>query len=505
MLLSKLTADLPWASPTRDVDVRRAVVDSRQVQPGDLFVAIRGEKFDGAKFIPQAVQAGAAAVALENGTDTLGAVKVSVADPRRFAAIAAHRLAGDPTASMRVIGATGTNGKTSVIYQLEAIEKAAGRLVGLIGTVDYHYNSHVFHARFTTPEAPDLVAMLVEMKEFGVQTVVMEISSHALQLGRAIGCHLDAAVFTNLSRDHLDFHGALDAYLSAKLRLFDEILPVSARLKPDVFAAVNVDDPAGERVLQATPVRTISYGNSGEVRWLELVCDFDGLRGKLKYGDRVVQVASPLLGDFQAHNVLAAATVSYGLGTAPEALVAGLAACTRIPGRLEPVGKQDFLVLVDYAHTPDALDNVVSTLKRLAIGRVIVVFGCGGDRDRGKRPMMGKAVAQQANISLVTSDNPRSEEPDDIIRQILPGIEKTGRRQVAPRDLVGHGDNGDACYAVEPDRATAIDLAIQIARPGDVVLIAGKGHEDYQIIGDERIHFDDREVASEALARRGVS
>ncbi|MDP8225689.1 MAG: UDP-N-acetylmuramoyl-L-alanyl-D-glutamate--2,6-diaminopimelate ligase [Candidatus Lernaella stagnicola] len=502
MLLSRIVDDLPWATFDRDAEVHRVVVDSRQVRTGDLFVAIRGEKLDGAKFIPQAIAAGASAVAAETDFAADGVARITVADARRFAAVAAHRLAGDPTAGLRVVGITGTNGKTSVTYQLEAIFQAEGRKVGVIGTVNYHYNNHVLAARFTTPEAPDLVAILQEMKNFGVDTVVMEVSSHALQLQRAVGCHFDAGVFTNLSRDHLDFHGALDAYLAAKLRLFEEMLPVSAKRKPHVFAAINTEDAAGRKVREATSVRAITYGAGADLHWIDVECDFDGLRGRLQYGDEVLEVKSPLLGDFQTMNVLAVAAVCCGLDTPGEAVIAGLAACDRIPGRLEPVGKQEFLVLVDYAHTPDALENVVGTLRRLSKGRLIVVFGCGGDRDRGKRPMMGKAVAQQANISLITSDNPRTENPAEIIRQILPGVEKTGRKRLEPEQLRDLNGNGDSYYAVEPDRAAAIRVAIDIARPGDVVLIAGKGHEDYQIIGTERIHFDDREVATEALAKR---
>ncbi len=502
MRLSKLIADLPWASVDRDVEVKRVVIDSRRVKPGDLFVAVRGETFDGTKFVPQAIAAGAVAIAAENDVDTAAVAHVNVADARRFAAVAAHRLAGDPTVSLRLIGITGTNGKTSVNYLLESIFKGEGRKVGVIGTIDYHYNDHVFAAPFTTPEAPELVAMFQEMKDFGVDTVVMEVSSHALQLHRAVGCHFDAGVFTNLSRDHLDFHGALEAYLDAKLRLFKEMLPVSAKKKPHVFAAVNIGDPAGERVLEVTQVNKIAYGGDAEIRWLEHECDFQGLRGRLQYGDEAIDVSCPLLGDFQAMNVLCAAAVCHGLGTPGAAVTAGLAACDRIPGRLEPVGQQEFLVLVDYAHTPNALDNVVRTLRRLAKGRLIVVFGCGGGRDHGKRPLMGKAVAQQANISLVTSDNPRTEQPLEIIKHILPGVTKTGRRELAPEQLRNLNGDGDSCYAVEPDRARAIGLAIEIARPGDVVLIAGKGHEDYQIVGTERIHFDDREVALDALAKR---
>ena len=502
MLLSKLVADLPWASVERDVDVARAIVDSRQVRPGDLFVAVRGAQEDGARFIPQAVEAGAVAIAAETHVDTLGAARVTVADARRFTALASHRLGGDPTRHMKLVGITGTNGKTSVTYLLEKIFRAAHQKVGVIGTVDYHYNNHVFAARFTTPEAPELVSLFQEMKDFGVDTVVMEVSSHALQLQRAVGCHFDAGVFTNLSRDHLDFHGELDTYLAAKLRLFNEMLPLSARFKPDAFAAINLDDPVGPRVMQATPVRTISYGREADLFWHAVECGFDGLRGRLQYGEQPLEVFCPLLGDFQAMNVLAAVAVCHGLGISPAAVVEGLAECDRIPGRLEPVGRQEFLVLVDYAHTPDALDNVVTTLRRLTKGRLIVVFGCGGDRDRGKRPMMGRAVARQADISLVTSDNPRFEDPMAIIDAILPGVEKTGRRRVAPEEVADVNGSGESVYAVEADRARAINLAIGIAQPGDVVLIAGKGHENYQIIGTERIHFDDCEVAAKAITAR---
>lgn len=499
MRLSELTKDLPWASFDRDVEVSRVIVDSRQARAGDLFVAIRGQSADGAKYVPQVVAAGAAAVAAEDEIDTQGVPLVRVPDARRFAALVAHRLAGDPTAAMTVMGITGTNGKTTVTYLLEEVFRAWGRNVGVIGTVNYRYGGTVKPARFTTPEAPDLVAMLLEMKDAGVDTVVMEFSSHALQLRRTVGCILDAGVFINLSRDHLDFHGALDAYLAAKIRLFDEILPVSARTKPDVFAAINLDDPAGSQVLASTPVRAIPFGIGEELHWLDVQCDFDGLRGSLAYGPEAVEIFCPLLGDFQQINVLAAAAVCYGLKVPAEIMRRGLAVCRRVPGRLDPVGGQDFLVLVDYAHTPDALSSVLSTLRRLAKARVITVFGCGGDRDRGKRPLMGRAVAERADLVLVTSDNPRLEDPQAIIEMILPGVDESGLPRVAPEQLAG---NETPAYAVEPDRARAIELAVRAAQPGDIVLLAGKGHEDYQIIGRERIHFDDREEAAQALARR---
>lgn len=500
MLLNQVIDDLPWASIDRKVEVNRAVVDSRQVRSGDLFVAVRGQKMDGAQFVPQALEAGAAAIAAEEDIDTHGKPFVRVADARRFAAQMAHRLGGDPTAWLTLIGITGTNGKTSVAYELESIFKAQGRKVGIIGTVDYHYNNHTIQSRYTTPEAPDLVAILGEMKDFGVDTVVMEVSSHALQLHRAVGCHFDVGVFTNLTRDHLDFHGAFDAYLGAKIRLFDELLPVSASRKPGAFAVINNEDPAGEKIKKATPMPVLTYGKNANVHWKELICDFNGLRGMMQYGNETLEIHCPLLGDFQAMNVQAAAAVALGLKVDGRAVVQGLANCQSIPGRLEPVGKQGFLTLVDYAHTPDALENVTSTLRRLASGRLLVVFGCGGDRDQGKRPLMGKAVAQQADLALITSDNPRSENPQSIIDMIIPGVEKIGRRLLRAGESP-HWEQGPA-YAVEPDRAKAIAWAIELAQPGDVVLLAGKGHENYQIIGSQRIHFDDTEVAAAALAHR---
>ncbi len=500
MRLSALIADLPWTTVDRDAEVARAVVDSRRVQPGDLFVAIRGQEIDGAKFIPAAVAAGAAAIAVEGDVPKPGVPVVRVADARRFAALAAHRLAGDPTAGMTVIGITGTSGKTTVTYLLEAIFKAQGRKVGVIGTVNYRYNGTVVQAKYTTPEAADLVAILLEMKDAGVDTVVMEVSSHALQLQRVVGCHFDAGVFTNLSRDHLDFHAGLDAYLAAKMRLFNEILPASVRYKPAVFAAINVDDPVAAQIIAATPVPRILYGDGDTVSWREVNCDFSGLRGRLRYGDVEFDVTCPLLGDFQIYNVLAAVAVAHGLRVPPAVAAAGLAVCGRVPGRLDAVGEQEFLVLVDYAHKPDALDNALATLRRLARGRVITVFGCGGDRDQGKRPLMGRAAAARSDLTIVTSDNPRTEDPRAIINMILPGVRTAGLPEIAPDRAAAW--NGEPAFVVEPDRARAIQLAVRVARAGDIVLLAGKGHEDYMIIGRERIHFDDREVAAAALAER---
>ena len=498
MKLAELIHDAPGLlAADGDPEISDIVYDSRQVGAGALFVAMPGLHVHGSAFIPAAIEAGAAAVVHDGDQAYPGAVNVRVLDVRSFLGHAAHRFFGDPSAKMTVVGVTGTNGKTTVTYLLESIFAAAGSKVGVIGTVNYRFAGTTLPAPNTTPLAVDLARVMRRMRDAGVDTVVTEVSSHALDQQRVRGVRFDAACFTNLSRDHLDYHRDLADYFETKKLLFTRYLPDSG--KANRVASVNLDDPRGVELAGQCGRGLITFGQTEgtDVRLAEPRVDLKGLRGRLVSPHGTFEITSPLLGDFSVSNVLAAASVSLGLGVAPDRIRVGIERLRRVPGRLDPVGSGDVRVLVDYAHTPEALTNVLDSLTRLVKGRIITVFGCGGDRDEGKRPLMGQAVAEQSHISVVTSDNPRTEDPDAIIKQILPGMEPLGPERIDPEALADF--SGVHGLIVQPDRRRAIALAIQGARPGDVVLIAGKGHEDYQILGTTKHPFDDRVEARKVL------
>ncbi len=487
----------------RDVVVTGVESDSRLVDSGSVFVALPGLTVDGHRFVDQAAQRGAVAVVVSRPVDgERPRALVRVGDTREALALLAANFFGHPSLAMGLVGITGTNGKTTQTYLLESILRASGNSPGVIGTVDARYAGLSEENPHTTPQAHQLQALLDRMARAGVDSVVMEVSSHALELKRVLGCHFRVAVFTNLSRDHLDFHGDLDSYARAKALLFARELIASRA--PDKVAVVNRDDPRAGMMLQGWNGAVLRYGlgRAGDVHPAgEVVSDLDGIRARVAHPGGVVEVRSRLTGRHNLENLVSAVAVGLALGIDADSIAAGLRDCASVPGRLErvDVGVRGPTVFVDYAHTDHALANVLGALEPLTAGRLVVVFGCGGDRDQGKRPLMGAAVAGSADLAIVTSDNPRGEEPLAIIEQILPGLDGRRWRRCSPAEAQRGLKRG---YCVVPDRREAIGLAVHLAREDDVVLIAGKGHESYQIVGDQRRDFDDREEARRALKSR---
>lgn len=486
-----------------DQEITGLAYDSRQVRPGEIFFAVPGEKADGQQFIAQALQRGAAGVvAARKGEWPLGTTWIRSRDVRRTMGLWGAYFYGQPSSRMNVIGVTGTNGKTTVTYLVESILSAAGLKPGVIGTISYRYGEHDVPAHHTTPESLELQKYLATMQRAGVQAVAMEVSSHALVQQRVRGIEFDVGLFTNLSRDHLDYHADMDDYFSAKSRLFTDYLKASA--KPKKTAVIHGGDAKGRELLSRAAeagLETWSYGLEREwdIHPVEVQSDMAGLKGRLQIKGRHIDFSSPLIGAANLQNILGAVGVGLSLGLPPEALAAGVERLALVPGRLEKIeSHRGVSVLVDYAHTPDALEKVLAAVRPLAQGRVLTVFGCGGDRDRGKRPVMGEIAARLSDLVVVTSDNPRSEDPLRIVAEIENGIEQTGLKKFLASDCADARG-----YWVETDRRAAIRLALSAARPGDLVLIAGKGHEDYQILGAKKIYFDDREVAREELRRLG--
>ena len=488
--------------------------DSREVTEGSLFFAVPGVHVDGHEFAGDAVARGAAAVVLEREVRLPdGATWVKVPNIRRVMGKWAALFFRYPSRRMTLVGVTGTNGKTTVTYLLESIFSTGGWVPGVIGTVNYRYRDKTFSAPNTTPESLQLQALLAEMMEAGVQSVAMEVSSHALALERVRGVDFDGAVFTNLTRDHLDFHADMESYFSAKEKLFTDCLAGSPKEKR--FAVIHGEDPRGKTLLRkvrgmGVPALSYGRGEGWDVRPVEVAADLEGLRGKIRMGERSMDFSSRLLGWTNLENILAAAGVGYALGLEPGVIAEGIARLKSVPGRLERIeNRSGPTVLVDYAHTPDALERALAQLRSFTRGRLITLFGCGGDRDRGKRPLMGEIAARLSDLVVLTSDNPRSEGPLQIIEEIEAGVKKTGMEKFSISDFGFSISNLKSkilnlkLYFVEPDRRVAIRLAVSLARPGDLLLLAGKGHEDYQIVGSSRIHFDDREVAREELGLLG--
>ncbi|MEJ5359458.1 MAG: UDP-N-acetylmuramoyl-L-alanyl-D-glutamate--2,6-diaminopimelate ligase [Desulfobacterales bacterium] len=472
---------------------------AQETLPGGLFVAVRGTATDGHRFIPEALARGAAAVVAEEAL-SLPVPLVRVADARRALAELAAAFYGDPARELTLVAVTGTNGKTTTSYLLESILRGAGCEVGVIGTVNIRWTGKILESPVTTPESLDLQRTLRLMREDGVTHVVLEASSHAIELARIHACPLDVAVFTNLSQDHLDFHGDMARYGAAKRRLFSEYLARGPKAER-ALAVINTDHAFGRRLADTLPrVLRVGTGADCDVRGELLGCDLAGLRGRIRFPDGEIAIASRLVGRHNFENILCAAGAARALNLPHPAVAAGVAALACVPGRLEEVAPGDpRRVFVDYAHTPDALEHALATLSGLkGGGRLLCVFGCGGDRDRAKRPLMGEIAGRLSDFAILTSDNPRSEPPEAILEEIAPGLAAAGALEVNPADV-------DAAelprgFVREPDRRCAIALAVRLARPGDIVLIAGKGHEPYQIVGGERRRFDDREEAAAALA-----
>jgi UDP-N-acetylmuramoyl-L-alanyl-D-glutamate--2,6-diaminopimelate ligase len=468
-------------------EVRSLAYDSRRVEPGTLFFCVPGEHHDGHEFAAQAVAKGAVALVVERPLN-LGVPELLVESPRAAMGPLAAHFNGDPTRELRVVGVTGTNGKTTTAYLVRALIESTGARCGLLGTVESVVAGERLPAARTTPEAIDLQADFRRMLDAGESCCAMEVSSHALALGRTEGVRFTAAIFTNLSQDHLDFHHTMEDYFRAKRLLF---FPV--RGAPPRLAIVNLDDPHG-RTLTAELERATTYAidSSAEYRAREVQVEMSGSRFALDTPAGPRSLALPLPGRFNVSNALAALAATHSMGFELDALCAALERGVRVPGRVEPVEEgQDFAVLVDYAHTPDSLRSVLRTAREVGRGRVICVFGAGGDRDRGKRPLMGEIGARLADVLFVTSDNPRSEDPRAIIAEIMMGADGSPRPPGAPP------------IVAEVDRRAAIERAVALAEPGDVLVIAGKGHEQGQeLAGGAKVPFDDVAVAREALGAR---
>ena len=466
---------------TQDIQIAEVQYDSRKVRPGDLFVAIRGNAVDGHLFIDNAVSNGARVVVLDNDTVRsdyfflhAGVVKVLVPDTRVALAQIAANYFSHPSRSLRLVGLTGTNGKTTTTHLVKSILTAGGEKTGLIGTIDYQIGSEVFPATHTTPESLELNRLLAGMLTAGCTAATMEVSSHALTQHRVDGIRFRVGVFTNLTQDHLDYHGTMDEYFRAKKILFD-------MLAPDAVAVTNADDPYGRAIVDGTRARVMTYGiGAADVRVVETNIAIDGMRLVLSTPGGRRKVSSALTGRFNVANILAAYAAGIALGIPESQIEHGIEQLKAVRGRFEQIASPaGWTAIVDYAHTPDALENCLQTIREIRPegkpGRIITIFGCGGNRDAGKRPIMGRIASRMSEVVIVTSDNPRRENPLAIIDQIVCGTE------------------GAAEVYTEVDRRTAIVMGLERARAGDVVLVAGKGHETYQIIGDVKSHLDDRE------------
>jgi UDP-N-acetylmuramoyl-L-alanyl-D-glutamate--2,6-diaminopimelate ligase len=470
-----------------DLEISEVAYDSRAVNPGALFVAIRGEKTDGNKFAADALGRGAVAVLSElpnPGTLPGGFPWIQVADARKALAITAANFYARPAEVLKLIGVTGTNGKTTTTYLVDSILRAAGCKVGLLGTISYRLVEEVRPAPNTTPESLELQKHLAEIVRAGGTHAVLEASSHALSLDRLWGCPFAVAIFTNLTRDHLDYHKTFEEYFAAKRRLFE-----GTGTAPPATGVINSDDEYGRR-LAGLAARTVTYGlePGADITTRKPSISLSGIEFTAETPAGKIEIRSKLVGKPNVYNVLAAIGTGVALNLPGEVIAAGIAQLTAVPGRFERVeAGQPFLVIVDYAHTDDALRNLLATAKELnPEGRIITLFGAGGDRDRTKRPLMGEAAGRMSDVVVLTSDNPRSEDPLLIINDVIVGVQRT-----------------KAKLFIEADRQKAVEVALDQARAGDIVLLAGKGHETYQVLRDRTIEFDDRAVARRILSQRG--
>jgi UDP-N-acetylmuramoyl-L-alanyl-D-glutamate--2,6-diaminopimelate ligase len=472
-------------------DISAVEYDSRRVTPGTLFVAMRGESSDGNRFIEQAIAAGAVAVVTDSDREPAGVAWTRVPHGRRALATLSANFYGQPARKLGITGITGTNGKSTTAFVVEAILRAAGRSGALVGTIEYHVAGKVLPAPHTTPESLDLQRLFCETVATGGTEVVMEVSSHALAQGRTFGIPFDVAVFTNLTRDHLDYHKSMDEYFEAKKILF-----AGSGSPPPRVAVLNADDEHAMKLAEFSRSQgseVFTYGwSKGDFHAAKVEIAPRGTRFQLNSPRGSVAISSPLIGRVNVYNIVAAGAAAVARGCSLQSVADGVAALKAVPGRFERVDcGQPFTVVVDYAHTDDALRNLTSLAREFVkqnSGRVITVFGCGGDRDRTKRPLMGEAAGKGSDFVVLTSDNPRSEDPLAIINDAVVGLQRSGAR-----------------YKTEPDRRAAIALAIGEARSGDIVLIAGKGHEKVQISRAGTLPFDDREVAAEVLRELGYT
>lgn len=484
-LLQGAEASLP--APAENLEIRQVACDSRKVQPLALFFALHGAKADGNKFIRDAVSRGAAAIVSEEAAPAAipaSVVWVQVREARKALAVTAANFFGQPGKALQLVAVTGTNGKTTTTSLVDAIVKASGAKTGLFGTIAYHTPLGDYPAPNTTPESVDLQGFLAEIRDAGGRFAVLEASSHSLALDRVWGCHFAAAVFTNLTREHMDYHKTFDDYFAAKKRLFEG----TGAGVPEV-AVVNTDDEYG-RQLGGLAKKTVSYGleSEADITTKKFQLTFNGLAFTAQTPDGKVHVASPLVGRINVYNILAAIGAAQALGLSTEIIETGIQSLESVSGRFQRIDLgQPFFVVVDYAHTDDALENLIRTARELnPKGRIITLFGCGGGKDRTKRPVMGEVTGRLSDLTILSSDNPRTEDPLKIISDIIVGLQKTAGK-----------------YLIEPDREKAIGVAMDEARAGDIVLLAGKGHENYQILADQTLEFDDRDMARRALRERG--
>lgn len=503
MFLTKLISVLPYKDIQGDagIGIEGIACHSGDVQDGFLFFALRGMKSDGHDYIHDAYRRGARAVVVEKFSEKLpGLTQIRVPDSRDAMGRLSAVFYGNPSEKLRLVGITGTNGKTTTTYLLESILKEAGREVGVIGTINYRFSGKTYDSDTTTPESLDLQRLLRDMVDAGVEDCVIEVSSHALALKRVAGAVFEGGIFTNLSQDHLDFHGDMDNYFMSKAAFFKETI-VNNNSK-NAFAVVNVDDPRGNEIIPEHS-RVLKYGRREctDIKPLEMYFSREGIKGVIEVPGGDVKVSSPLIGEFNLYNIMAAVGAGIGLGLSNEIIEKGISSLKGVRGRMERIHSDEgFDVIVDYAHTEDALKNVLLSLRRLMnetenVGRLITVFGCGGDRDKGKRPTMGKVSAEVSDITILTSDNPRSEDPQRIIEDIESGLKDVGLNKINGPCHVQKG------YLIEPIRSDAITRAVDMAQVGDTILIAGKGHENYQIVGNDVLPFDDCFEVRRALER----
>ena len=492
MRLDKLLAgaEIGKIFGTADREVQSVACDSRKVEPGAIFFALQGEKLDGVKFVEDAVRRGAVAVATEDvqrvSSKGITLIEILPGSERRALASVSANFYGHPADSLRLVGVTGTNGKTTTTFLVDSILRAAGHTTGLIGTTGSRTPAGSRAAVNTTPESLDLQLMFAEIREAGGTHAVLEASSHALAMERLWGCHFAVAIFTNLTRDHLDFHKTFEEYFAAKRLLFKG----TGAGAPDA-AVINADDPYATQ-LGGLARRTLTYGLKGapDLTAKKLALSFHGLEFTAQTPAGNIEVRSPFVGRINAYNILAAIGAGIALNIPNGKIEEGIANLELVPGRFQRIDEgQPFLVIVDYAHTDDASKNLIATARELGpSARIITVFGAGGERDRTKRPLMGEAAGSLSDLVVLTSDNPRSEDPLRIINDVVVGLQKVNAR-----------------YRIEPDREQALSIALEEARPGDIVLLAGKGHETYQVLRDGTVEFDDREKARAILRRKGYS
>ncbi|MCB9596112.1 MAG: UDP-N-acetylmuramoyl-L-alanyl-D-glutamate--2,6-diaminopimelate ligase [Sandaracinaceae bacterium] len=491
--LRALLSDVPGLEGVPDLDVTGLAYDSREVRPGHAFFALAGGTHDGHAFVASAASRGAVVAVGEREGVADGVTYVRVPDSRLALALASHAFYGDPSAELRVAGVTGTAGKTTTTFLLEAMLKAAGASVGVMGTVTIRYGEHRIPAPLTTLQSLDLARTMRAMRDAGVDLLAMEVTSHALDQHRVGGVRFDAVGFTNFSREHLDYHPDMEAYFEAKRRLFFDYPVASGR-------AIHLGDPRGRALADELGERALGYGlvEGAAVTARDVSLTDDGIVAEVVTPAGPYALRSPLLGEINLQNILAATSLAHLLGVSPEAMAEGARSLDRVPGRFENVGRAfGRRVIVDYSHKVDAMRRALTLVRELTPGRLITVFGCGGDRDRGKRPLMGEVAAELSDVVVVTSDNPRSEDPWAIIEAIEPGLIAAGARLAAGEALpVGRGS-----YLLVEDRRRAIEIAVEGMDPHDTVIICGKGHEAFQQVGEEQRRFDDAEEARAALGR----